>query len=432
MGSVLTGLLPAMMINRQHVYLLLKGLAGSLKTNQKGQSRKAMTGLQFGVSIALLVGTAGVFSQINHMKARDLGFSAGQKLILQAPRVPMSKEDGIQRAIAFRNGATALAGVESVSLSTSIPGRTLSRKSGVRLMGQDAESAQAFRINGADYHFLDTYGLNVIAGQEFSERIGFSQELIDYNKGRVNFGTDDHSVVLNESATRAFGFASPEEAVDKEIEFFGTRKRIIGVIADYHQRSLHHQPEPTILYLQFVYGRYFTVDLSGTDDMQGLIASIKKEWASVYPEAPFDYSFFDDHFDRQYQADQQFGSAIGLFSMVAIAVSLIGLIGIALGSANRRVREIGIRKVMGATRQQIIQLLSRETVVLIVVSALVAVPVAWFGLQRWLEDFAYRSEPGVITLLGPVAAILIVSVLSGGLIAWRAARANPVQSLRGE
>jgi putative ABC transport system permease protein len=266
-----------------------------------------------------------------------------------------------------------------------------------------------------DYDYLDAYGLKLLAGRKFSKA----------------YGTDPQSVIFNKMAVQQLGFDNPTEAIGKEIEFWGEEYTIIGVAANYHQQSLREAYEPLIFRLIPDASNYFSVKVE-TGQLPATIAGLQQGWNAFFPGNPFEYFFLDDHFDAQYQADRRFGQVFGLFTGLAILVACLGLFGLASFTTMQRTKEIGVRKVLGASVRQILQLLYKDFALLVVLAFVVAVPVSWYATDRWLQTYAFRIKPEWWLYALPFGLVLLVALLTVSYQTLKAALANPVNSLRSE
>ena len=262
---------------------------------------------------------------------------------------------------------------------------------------------------------MKTYGLKLIAGRIFSK----------------SFGTDDSAVIFNRKAIEQLGFNKPEEALNKRIDFWGRRYTIVGVTENFHQQSLHEAYEPLILRLIADVNGYLSVK---TDAAQAskTIGLVKAEWNKFFPGNTFEYFFLDDHFNDQYKADQRFGQVFGLFTGLAILVACMGLFGLASFTTLQRTKEIGIRKVLGASVISILKLLYREFAFLLLIAFVIAIPLAWFTTSNWLQGYAFRINIHWLYFVFPFIFMVAIALITVSFQSIKAAIANPVKSLRTE
>jgi putative ABC transport system permease protein len=384
-------------------------LKGRFSTGTRGiLLRKGLVITQFTISIALIIGTIVVWRQMSFMRNRELGFSKDQMLVIDTNRDP--GKDAFKQAIA------GLPNVKSVSLSGSVPGS-----------GNPGAYSEIENIKGelqianldlyfVDFDYLNHYKMKVLAGRGFSR----------------DFMTDTtQAMVMNEAAIKMFGYTSPEQAIGKKFKQWGREGKIIGVIKDFHFRGLQTPIKPLSMRMEPGNVSLLSVNITGKD-IAGTIKAIEDKWKTTIPNRPYNYYFLDEQFDEQYRAEERFGKLFFNFAVLAIFISCLGLLGLASYSTVQRTKEIGIRKVMGASTGNILNLLSRDFLLLVVISFFVAAPVSWYFMQQWLKDFAYRTDIAwwVFAASGILAVVIAISTIS--FMAIRAAVANPVKSLRTE
>jgi putative ABC transport system permease protein len=275
------------------------------------------------------------------------------------------------------------------------------------------------RIIGGDFYFINVYGIQLLAGRNFSP----ADYNPDYNKL--------HNVLLNASAVKLFGFSSKEDAIGKSVTMFNKKWDVIGVVNDYHQKSLRYPMEPTIF--QPFYGTDNPISVKvSSENLTAAIAAVKAKYAAFFPGNLFDYYFLDEKFNEQYKNDELFGKAFSIFAGFAIFIACLGLLGLSLFATTQRTKEIGVRKVVGASVSNIVFLLSKDFIKLVLIAFVIASPVAWFVMHAWLQDFAYRVNIGywVFIIAGLLAIVIALATISFQAI--KAAIANPVKSLRTE
>jgi putative ABC transport system permease protein len=239
-------------------------------------------------------------------------------------------------------------------------------------------------------------------------------------------------MVINEAAAKMFGYAHPADAVGKKFDQWGRKGTVIGVVKDFNFRSLHQAVEP--LTLRYGYPNNLnriSVSIKG-DNVPATIAGLKKTWDQVAPQRPFLYHFLDESFGKQYEADRNFGQLFTLFSLLAIGIACLGLFGLSTFMAQQRIKEIGIRKVLGSSVMGIVMLLSKDFIKLIFLAAVIAIPLCWWAMNQWLQGFAYRISLGPVVFLEAAVIALAVAVVTIGWQAVKAAQANPIRSLRSE
>jgi putative ABC transport system permease protein len=268
---------------------------------------------------------------------------------------------------------------------------------------------------GIDYNFIHDYDLQLVAGRNFSK----------------DFGTDSSAVLLNETAIQQMNFGSPENALQKKITAGGDTMTIIGVLSNFHQQGLQKAIDPMCCILRPNSSGYYSIKLDASNVHQ-TIASIQASWDKFFPNDPFDYFFLDENFNQQYASNELFGKVFGLFAFLAILIACFGLMGLTAYSVAQRTKEIGVRKVLGASVQNILTMVSKDFLRLILIAVMIAIPLAWMVMQQWLNDFAYRIniQWWVFGAAGIIAFVIAIITIS--LQALRAAIANPVKSLRTE
>ena len=419
-GTIISGLYPAFVLSSLSPNKNLNSMA----RGGRDWFRKGLVTFQYASSIVLIVSTIIIFRQLNYMQTADLGFSIDQKIVLNAPSV---YADSVEYSLfdAFRNSALQHPKIATVSASSAIPGKhyyDLDAFGGIRLQGADADRGASFTSYRVDEDYFETYNIELIAGNNFS---------------RETSG-DDIGFSVNEAALPLLGISSPEEAVGKKIRWQRDDRiwPIYSVFKNYHHKSLKHQHEPTIIwhFRPDPDPLYYTVrfDAASTQEIQDLVASLRFTWMEVFPDNPFTYFFFDDQFNEQYEADSRLGKIIAIFSLFAVLIACLGLFGLTSYMISIKTKEIGIRKILGASISSIVYLITKDflKLVLISISLSVAVPLGLYYGNRWLDNFAYKSAlswwifacAGVITLIIALGTISIQSI--------KAALATPINALR--
>jgi putative ABC transport system permease protein len=338
-----------------------------------------------------------------------------QTLVVRAPIVGIDSTY-LQKMTAFKEALKQRTSVKAAAVSSSIPGEAVGwNAGGIKLVGSDESTQKQYRVIGVDYDFMKMYGLKLTAGRLFSK----------------DFGTDDHSVIFNQKAVEQLGFNKAEEVIGKRIDFWGEQYTIVGVTGNFHQQSLREAFEPLIFRMIPDIKGYLSVKTAAGSASQ-TISDVKASWNAFFPGNTFEYFFLDEHFNDQYKADQRFGQVFGLFTSLAILVACLGLFGLASFTTIQRTKEIGIRKVLGASVTGILKLLYREFAVLLVVAFVVAVPLAWLTVSNWLQGYAFRIGMHWSYFVIPFVAIVLVAFSTVSFQSVKAAIANPVKSLRTE
>jgi putative ABC transport system permease protein len=408
--GMMSAIYPALFLSSFRPIMVLKG---KLNTGHKGSLlRKVLVICQFAISLVLIVGTIVVYKQLDFMKVQNLGFNKEQTLVLPirgdvsiAERLEQIKDE-------FRGHSSVI----SVTASSSIPGKGVSNFA-TSLLREGDNKGQSMYYLFVDDDFLKTYGIEMAAGRPFDKRKQTDAE---------------SAFLINEKAVYAFGWASPEEAIGKKMGAgFGRDGEIIGVYKDFHYRSLHAPIEPLVLAI--VPWRFNHISLRlHTTELSSAMAFVEQKWHKLFPQNPYEYSFLDEEFNKQYVTDERMGRTFLVFTGIAIFIACLGLFGLATFIARQRTKEIGIRKVLGASVAGIVGLLSKDFVKLVLIAILVATPIAWWATSMWLEDFAYRTNIQWWVFIVSGLSAVIIALFAVGWQAIRAAIADPVKSLREE
>ena len=265
-----------------------------------------------------------------------------------------------------------------------------------------------------DFDYINQYQLKIVAGRAFSR----------------DFKTDStQAMVINESAARSLGYSSPKEAVGRNYSQWGSKGKIIGVLKDFHYKSLQQNIQPLVMrYEPWAFG-LISIKVASAN-LPTTIKAIESKWNQVIPNRPFDYNFLDESFDKQYRAEDRFGNLFTNFAVLAIFISCLGLLGLASYSTIQRTKEIGVRKVLGASVSNIVNLLSIDFIKLVLIAFVIAAPIGWFGMNIWLQDFAYRTNITWWVFAMAGIAALLIAFFTISFQAIKAAMANPVKSLR--
>jgi len=411
-GVILSGLYPAIVLSKFRPVEVLKGNMGG--PQQGTLLRKGLVVLQFTASLFLLIGSLVVYHQIQFMRDQSLGIDIDQTLVLRPPIATDSTF--VSQKTALKETLLQYPAIKNVAVSSLVPGEGAGMNAGgIRLLTQDDSEQKQYRVIRVDHDFLDLYETELIAGRKFSK----------------DFGTESINVVFNRKGIEQLGFDDPQKAIGKQIEFWGDQCTIVGVVENFHQQSLRDAFDPLIFRLNpGVYG-YFSIK-TDMDQIGQTMAQVQSEWDTFFPGNTFEYFFLDQQFDQQYKADHRFGQVFGLFTLLAIFVACLGLFGLASFTTLQRTKEIGIRKVLGASVQGILKLLYKEYALLLALAFLIAIPLAWYMASNWLQEYAFRISIHWTFFVWPFVAIAIIALATVSFQSIKASLANPVKSLRTE
>lgn len=416
-GALLSGFYPAFVLSSYQPVTVLKGKFQ--RSSAGAMLRKALVIFQFTSSAALITGTIIVSKQLTYMNNADLGINIDNTLIVEAPELMPWDSTFIQRTESYKQELQQINGVVTVATSGNLPGHRLGRGFGLRLTEQPSTAKHTMSFLGADYNFLQTYGVSLLAGRYFLP----TDHNANYNKIR--------SVILNKNAITLLGMSTASDAIGKELTDGEMTWTIIGVVSDFHQQSLKAPMEPMLFIPS--YSTYATTSVRmKTDNVKSLVSSVEKVYARYFPGNSFEYYFLKDSYSRQYSDDTRFGKIISIFTVLAIIVSCMGLIGLSSYMAIQRTKEIGVRKVLGASIVSIVSLLSMDFIRLVVAAALLSVPIAYFGMQNWLQSYAYRITPGWMQFVTPLLMVLFIAALTISFQVVKAATKNPADTLKHE
>jgi len=392
----------------------IKVLKGATSTGFKNSwLRSSLVVFQFFISIALIVGTLVIYRQLNYIRNREIGFDRDQVLVIHNTG---SIGDGINT---FRNELQQLSGVAGATLASDLPtqGSGYNQTGWSRTASIDAKSVVVVTDLEIDENYVPKLGMKVLQGRNFSHE----------------FPTDSSGLLINEAAVRLLGWKAP--LTEKLYNNFGDDGKphpyhIVGVLKDFNYNSMHEKVGPVVIRLA---NRRETMAVRLTPgDMYAKVKQIESKWKALFPWMPFSYTFMDNDFDKLYHAEARTGSVFITFAVFAILIACLGLFGLVTYAAEQRTREIGIRKILGASTSGLMSLLSRDFLKLVLIASLIAFPVAWWAMNKWLESFAYRTGISWWIFLAAGLTAIGIALVTVSIQTLRAAVANPVKSLRSE
>lgn len=428
-GSLAAGTYPALVLANYSPGVVL---SGKFRNSKSGLLlRKGLVVFQFSMTLILFIGTLTIYQQINYMRSQELGVNIDQTVVIQAPVVVGDRERQTQFRNLFRTRLAKLPEVKYASFSGTIFGQgssDMSTSTSMFAVETGLGKGNNYYFHSVDEAFVPAFDITVLAGRMFDNELErpFADSPYQYE-----------GVVINEKVRELFGFQNNEEAIGKKVNRWGRIFTIVGVVNNYNHHSLKKAVDPMVLFFDKdgVNSNYIAVKIENFqngESYRNMVAKIEKAYRDIYTENDFDYYFLNEQFDQQYKADKQFGLVFSTFSALSILISLLGLFGLVLYEIQQRTKEIGIRKVLGAGRSSIVRLLSSSFLRLIVFSAIIAVPLAYWGTDTWLADYAYRIQLSWYLFLVPGVVILLVALLTIAAQTLSVAKANPVDALRCE
>lgn len=372
--------------------------------------------------VILLIGSTWVFTaQLEYVQSKRLGLQPEQVLV-----GPSSFPSFVDQYPVFKETLEQFPQIEHVSTAMMLPGRTgrtgMLPTTGIQRIDLPQADIQRFLDLTITDHFVEVFGMDLLAGRTPLR----------------SRGTDEREAVLiNETAMRRLGWDAPDEAIDREVQIdmghpWAHERRIIGVIADFHMRSLHHRIEPMIIRHWPRDNLPFYAIRIKSDDVRGTISRIEESWKQLMPDVPMVYSFLDEDYDRLYAAERALRQVFGIFSSIAVFMACAGLFGLASFMTERRTREIGVRRILGATVFQTARLLLKEYVYLVLIATVIAAPIAYLAMWQWLQLFSYRADVGPAAFIGAGVVVLVIALMTASLRVVSVVRANPVDTLRYE
>ena len=418
LGSLSSGIYPAIILSSFQPAGILKATSTFAGARNSG-IRKALVVFQFMISVGLITGTMIVGNQMSYIQNKKLGFSSNNTVILSASSTQENDSLNRMRYYTFRNTLLENSEFANVSISSVLPGKShndLDTHGGLRMVGDPEDIDLMLTSFRVDENYIPIFDIEVIAGKNFSDQ----------------YSRDDEKIILNRKAAELLGFSDPEKIVGRKVQYWSRQKEVVGVIENYHHKSLKNTFDPMVLRHAIGGMLYVTVKLDQNASIEHSIAKLKQQWEAAYPNDPFVYFFLDDHVKAQYQADQQFSNVFQVFSGFSIFIACLGLFGLISYSVTVRIKEIGVRKVLGASVPNIMLLFTKSYFKLLIISFVIGIPLANYFLGKWMDNFAYKTGIPWTSYVMPMIIVTILSFLAVSTEIVKAATANPAKSLRSE
>ena len=415
--TIITGLLagsyPALYLSSFQPAQVLKGKANM--SNASGMLRRSLVVVQFMIAITLVCGMIIISEQLEFIRDKDLGFESEAKIFLPLRTAEARKSYPSLQTELAKSGI-----VRDVSAADYLPGTPIWSDMSYYMDGGNMNSAVNMKRNKVDFHYIDLLGIKMVAGRTFTD----------------NYAMDIGKLILNETSVKKYG-VKPEDMIGQKLHFEWQGKaydfEVIGVMEDYHQNTLKEEIKPTLFELASDAKDYsFMITSVNPKNMASTISAMEDTWKRIVGDTPFEYSLLDQSLQKQYDEDKRISQIITYFTVIAMLISCLGLYGLSTYMAERRFKEIGVRKVLGASVNQIVGLMSKEFVRLILIAFAISVPLAWYGMDQWLDGFAYKISINPLVFVYAGLAALTIALLTVSFESMKAATTNPVKALRSE
>lgn len=409
--GLLSGSYPAFILSGFKPSSALKGRIFSSVWNLN--LRRTLVVFQFTVSILLIICTLVVYMQMNFLQNQDLGFKTSQTLVIN-----FEGDKNVRNKLEYiKSALLQIQGVKNIAASSSVPGDGTAGTWSMDFALHSSDTVHTeLPVYLVDYHFLKQYNIPITAGRGFD----------------LKYAADStESILINETALRRLGIKNAEDVIGKNVGMYPTDGKIVGIVKDFHFESLQKPVEPLLLRILPLQLRLLSLELQGNNIKQ-TIASIEKSWKQLVPERPLEYKFLDETFNRQYDGEVKFGRVFGIFSFLAVFIACLGLSGLAAISTIQRTKEIGIRKILGASVISLTRLLGGNYLLLICISIMIASPIGWFAMKTWLNNFAYRGQISIWIFLTAGLGAAFMALVTVSFHSIRVATSNPINSLKNE
>ena len=420
LGSFSAGIYPALVLSSFNITTVIKG---NYSSSPRGVIfRRYLVGCQFMISIVLISGTYMVYKQLFYMRNKDLGYNKDQIYVTKVLRDLNPAARAKFRV--FRSELEKYPGINSFTITSEIPGKYIDRQGYIGNIGEEMSEYFLCNYMSFRYDFLETYGLEVLAGRNFRED----------ERSRLNVESIV-PVLLNEKATQKLGFGSPKESINRQFLFHSDgsifNAEIIGVLNNYHQRSLKEDYDAVLFAARTWQAEYISINVNSSE-LQNSIKYIQNLYTEHLPGIPFEYFFLDEYFDEQYASDEKFGKIFGIFSLIAIIVASLGLFGLTTYLISKRTKEIAIRKVLGASIVRLMILFSSEFFGLVIIANMIAMPLTYYWTRNWLDGFAFRINIGWMMFILPLVILLFITLATICFQTIKTFIINPAKTLKYE